>query len=99
MKKWMSGVRGAIVMVALWVIGWGFGFGGIMELVDPDGKIQDVWPTLLAVPGFIGGIVFSVGVAGNHENTFCVINPPGQRGRLAEVSLKGKNPHIRDRLG
>ena len=59
MKKWMSGIRGAVLMVGLWVVGWGLGFGGIMELVDPDGKIQDVWPTLLAVPGFIGGIIFA----------------------------------------
>lgn len=59
MKKWMSGIRGALLIVVLWVIGWGLGFGGIMELIDPDGKIQDVWPTLLAVPGLIGGIVFS----------------------------------------
>jgi hypothetical protein len=59
MKKWMSGIRGAILMIVLWVVGWGLGFGGIMELIDPDGKIQDVWPTLLAIPGFIGGIIFS----------------------------------------
>jgi hypothetical protein len=59
MKKWMSGIRGSILVIALWVIGWGFGFGGIMELIDPDGKIQDVWPTLLAIPGFIGGVIFS----------------------------------------
>ena len=59
MKKWMSGIRGAVVMIVLWVIGWGLGFGGIMEVVDPDGKIRDVWPTLLAIPGFIGGGIFS----------------------------------------
>ena len=59
MKKWMSGIRGAVVMIVLWVIGWGLGFGGLMELVDPDGKIQDIWPTLLAIPGFIGGGIFS----------------------------------------
>lgn len=59
MKKWMSGIRGTVVVIVLWVIGWGLGFGGIMELIDPDGKIQDVWPTVLAIPGFIGGIVFS----------------------------------------
>jgi len=29
-----------------------------MELIDPDGKVQDVWPTVLAVPGLIGGIIF-----------------------------------------
>ena len=60
MKKWMSGIRGAILMVVLWVIGWGLGFGGIMEaFVDPDGKIGDIWLTMLAVPGFLGGIIFS----------------------------------------
>src|SRR5687767_7082950 len=59
MKKWMSGIRGMIVMIGLWVIGWGLGFGGIMELIDPEGKVQDVWPTLLAIPGFIGGVLFS----------------------------------------
>ena len=59
MKKWMSGIRGAVLMIALWVVGWGLGFGGIMELVDPDGKVQDVWPTVLAIPGLIGGIVFA----------------------------------------
>ena len=56
----MSGVLGTFLMIGFWVIGWGLGFGGIMEaFVDPDGKIQDVWLTVLAVPGFIGGIVFS----------------------------------------
>src|SRR6188472_462376 len=59
MKKWMSGIRGSMLMIVLWVVGWGLGFGGIMELIDPDGKIQDVWPTLLAIPGFIGGVIFS----------------------------------------
>ena len=59
MKKWMTGIRGSVLMVVLWVIGWGLGFGGIMEVVDPDGKIQDVWPTVLAVPGLIGGVLFS----------------------------------------
>src|SRR5687768_897720 len=59
MKKWMSGVRGTVLMIVIWVIGWGLGFGGIMELVDPDGKVQDVWPTLLAIPGLIGGVLFS----------------------------------------
>lgn len=59
MKNWMSGIRGAVLMTVLWVIGWGLGFGGIMELVDSEGKVQDVWLTVLAVPGFIGGVIFS----------------------------------------
>lgn len=59
MKNWMIGIRGAVLMVILWVIGWGLGFGGIMELIDSDGKVQDVWLTVLAVPGFIGGVIFA----------------------------------------
>jgi hypothetical protein len=60
MKKWLSGNRGTLMMIVTWTLGWGLGFGGLMELYDPDGKIGDVWPTALAIPGFIGGIVFSV---------------------------------------
>ena len=59
MKNWMNGLKGAVLIIVLWIIGWGLGFGGIMELVDTDGKVQDVWPTVLGVPGFIGGGVFS----------------------------------------
>lgn len=59
MDKWMSGIRGAILVVVLWVIGWGLGFGGIAELLDPDGRVQDVWPTVMAVPGFVGGVLFA----------------------------------------
>ena len=60
MKKWMSGIRGAVLVVLLWVVGWGLGFGGLIEaFLDPDGKVLDVWPTVLAVPGFIGGVVFA----------------------------------------
>ena len=59
MKKWLSGIRGTIAMIVVWTLGWGLGFGGLMELYDPDGRIGDVWPTALAIPGFIGGVVFS----------------------------------------
>ena len=55
----MIGIRGALLMVVLWVAGWGLGYGGIMEVVDPDGRVQDIWPTVLAIPGLIGGIIFS----------------------------------------
>ena len=60
MRNWLSGIRGAIALITLWIIGWGLGFGGIMELIDPNGEIEDVWPAVLAVPGVIGGIIFSI---------------------------------------
>jgi hypothetical protein len=59
MKKWVTGVPGTILMILTWTVGWGLGFGGLMELYDPHGQIGDVWPTALAIPGFIGGVVFS----------------------------------------
>lgn len=60
MKKWMSGIRGTVLMILLWIVGWGLGFGGLIEaFVDPDGEILDIWFTAMAIPGFIGGVVFS----------------------------------------
>ena len=58
MTRWLSGMRGAVVMVLTWTVGWGLGFGGLMELVDPHGQFGDVWPTALAIPGLLGGVVF-----------------------------------------
>jgi hypothetical protein len=47
-------------MILTWTIGWGLGFGGLIELlVDPSGELLDVWPTAMAIPGFIGGSVFA----------------------------------------
>lgn len=72
MKNWMSGIRGAILMIGLWVVGWGLGFGGIMEaFIDPDGKVGDIWPVMLAMPGFIGGVVFAaLLLVAERRNTF-----------------------------
>ena len=48
-------------MLLLWVVGWGLGFGGLAEIfVDPDGETLDLWPAELAVPGFIGGVLFAL---------------------------------------
>ena len=77
MNNWMSGIRGAVLVVVLWVIGWGLGFGGIAELLDPDGRVQDVWPTMLAIPGFIGGVLFALLL------TFAA----ARGGSLGEISL------------
>ena len=61
MKKWLSGFRGAFLMILTWFVGWGVGFGGLMEaFVDPHGELVDIWPALMAFAGFIGGAVFCV---------------------------------------
>ena len=60
MKKWLGGLRGAIVMVLTWTVGWALGFGGLIEaFVDPSGAIVDIWFMAMAIPGCIGGVLFS----------------------------------------
>jgi hypothetical protein len=60
MTRWLGGPRGAAFVVLLWVVGWGLGFGGLTELfIDPDGETHDIWPAELAIPGFVGGILFA----------------------------------------
>ena len=59
--KWLSGTRGSVVIVLLWVVGWGLGFGGLAEIfVDPNGETHDIWPAEMALPGFISGILFAL---------------------------------------
>jgi hypothetical protein len=44
-----------------WAVAWAIVGGGLMEgIVDPNGRILDMWPQTLAIPGFLGGVVFSV---------------------------------------
>jgi hypothetical protein len=60
MTRWLKRLRGAVVVGLLWAIGWGFVGGAVMELiVDPHGRIADIWPAVLGIPGFFGGVLFS----------------------------------------
>jgi hypothetical protein len=59
MRKWLTGVPAMVLVILTWTLGWGLGFGGLMELYDPAGKIEDIWPMVLGIPGLVGGIVFS----------------------------------------
>lgn len=61
MPRWLRRVRSTVVMGVIWAIGWGFIGGGVMEtIVDPHGRIADIWPAVLGIPGFFGGVIFSV---------------------------------------
>jgi hypothetical protein len=42
-----------------WFAGW-VAVGFLMEIVDPNGQIADIWPAVLGLPGFFGGVAFSV---------------------------------------
>ncbi len=60
MKTLLRRLRGALGMGLTWALGWAVVGGAVMEgIVDPDGRILDMWPQTLAIPGFLGGVVFA----------------------------------------
>lgn len=61
MKKWLRRLRAALGMGLIWGVMWGLIGGFVMEaIVDPHGKIGDMWPPFFAMLGFAGGALFSV---------------------------------------
>jgi len=59
--RWSRGFRGGLALAALWLFGWGVGFGGLMEaFVDPHGELVDIWPAALGFAGLLGGVILAV---------------------------------------
>lgn len=59
MRKWLRRLRGALGMGLTWAVAWapiGVLFGII---VDPTGAMDEPWIAVGALPGFLGGMVFS----------------------------------------
>ena len=65
MKGWQRRIRGALGMGVTWFLVWAV-VGFLMEFVDPNGQIADIWPAVLGLPGFFGGVAFGavLGIAG-----------------------------------
>ena len=62
MNNWLRRIRGALGMGVAWAVG-GALVGGVMEFIAnfvPQLNAVDMWIPLFAMPGFIGGAVFSV---------------------------------------
>ena len=58
-KKWLRRILGAVAMGLTWAAGWAL-VGVLIELfIDPMGSLVDIWVSALAIPGFLGGAVFS----------------------------------------
>lgn len=77
MNKWMKRVRGALGMGLTWAVGWAV-FGVMVAASTtllpgfPGGRFFEIFDApapALAVPGFIGGILFSMvlGIAAGHR--------------------------------
>ena len=65
MQTWRRRIRGAIGLGLLWAAA-GAGVGALIELIDnvlpaahPLTRLVDMWPQTLAIPGFLGGVVFA----------------------------------------
>lgn len=82
MTKWLQRARGVLGMGLAWAIG-GLGVAAVMEGADnvTPGGIQaihviDMWPPILLVAGFVGGILFGT-----------LLGIVGARRRFEELSL------------
>lgn len=64
MRQLFRRIRGAFVVGLTWALAWGLGGGAVMEVIfDPHGRIADIWPMVLGIPGFFAGVLFSVVLA------------------------------------
>jgi hypothetical protein len=59
MSGWLRRIRGAFTMGVIWAVAWG-SVGMLMEIFDPYGRIADIWPAVLGLPAFFGGVFFHV---------------------------------------
>lgn len=80
MKGWLRRIRGALGLGATWAA-VGFVAGMVIELIhnlwpNPLGEAVDIWPAVLAYPGFFGGVAFAA-----------VLGIAGRRRRFDELSL------------
>ncbi len=63
---WLRRLRGVLGMGLVWAMG-GAAVGGVIELLDnvlpgglPGASAVDMWPQTLAIPAFLGGLIFAV---------------------------------------
>lgn len=61
MPTWLRRVRGAVGMGVTWALVWAPVAVLLGTLViDPDNSMDEMWVMVGALPGFLGGVVFSV---------------------------------------
>ena len=71
MNTWWRRIKAGLGMGLIWAVG-GAGIGGIIEFVAnfvPGLNFIDMWIPLFAIPGFVGGMIFSlvIGIAARHR--------------------------------
>ena len=65
MQSWLRRIRGPVGMVLTWMVA-GALVGALIELGNdtvpgglPLGSLVDVWPPVLALVGFLGGVIYA----------------------------------------
>lgn len=71
MNTWWRRIKAGLGMGLIWALG-GAGVGGVIELIAnfvPALNFIDMWIPLFAIPGFVGGMIFSlvIGIAARHR--------------------------------
>lgn len=74
---WPRRVRAALAMGATWALAWAVVAVLASLVIDPDGSMDEMWPMVGALPGFLGGVTFSV-----------VLGIAARRRRFAELSVR-----------
>jgi hypothetical protein len=71
MNSWWRRIKAGLGMGLIWALG-GAGIGGLIEFIAnfvPPLNFVDMWIPLFAIPGFVGGMIFSlvIGIAARHR--------------------------------
>ena len=69
MRSWLRRIRGALLMGLTWAVAWA-PIGILIGLiVDSDGRMDEPWIAIGAIPGFIAGVFFSIllGIVGRRH--------------------------------
>lgn len=64
MRQWTRRIRGALGLGLVWAVS-GAALGFVIELITEfvpgwNGAVVDIWVAALAIPGFVGGVLFSL---------------------------------------
>lgn len=64
MKKWLVGIRSAVLMGLVWAVVWApIAVLVGLSIVDPDNSHDEMWVVIGAYPGFLCAVVFSAVLA------------------------------------
>jgi hypothetical protein len=69
MNSWLRRIRGAVVFGVVWALAWAPVGVLVGMALDPDDRMDEPWLIVGMLPGFLGGVLFSIvlGIAARHR--------------------------------